>query len=77
MWLSMPAIMKGWIERVFTYGFAYGLTELVQFAGSHLVTSLFAPPVLNAATLELIAGHIADITTRWEWVGATADRRRA
>ncbi|NOU27042.1 MAG: NAD(P)H-dependent oxidoreductase [Polyangiaceae bacterium] len=24
-WFSMPAIMKGWIERVFAYGFAYGV----------------------------------------------------
>lgn len=23
-WFSMPAIMKGWIERVFAYGLAYG-----------------------------------------------------
>ena len=24
---NFPAMMRGWIERVFTYGFAYGLTE--------------------------------------------------
>ncbi|MEV6331195.1 NAD(P)H-dependent oxidoreductase [Streptomyces sp. NPDC051909] len=23
-WFTMPAILKGWIDRVFTYGFAYG-----------------------------------------------------
>lgn len=23
-WFGMPAIMKGWIDRVFSYGFAYG-----------------------------------------------------
>ncbi|MRX08210.1 flavodoxin family protein [Pseudoduganella sp. FT25W] len=26
-WFSMPAIMKGWVERVFTHGFAYGIGE--------------------------------------------------
>ncbi len=26
-WFSMPAILKGWIDRVFSYGFAYGLGE--------------------------------------------------
>jgi NAD(P)H dehydrogenase (quinone) len=26
-WFSMPAIMKGWVERVFTYGFGYGIGE--------------------------------------------------
>src|SRR5262249_52285019 len=26
-WFSMPAIMKGWIERVYAYGFAYGVGE--------------------------------------------------
>lgn len=25
-WLGFPAILKGWVERVFTYGFAYKLT---------------------------------------------------
>ena len=24
-WFSMPAIMKGWVDRVFAYGFAYGV----------------------------------------------------
>ncbi|KAH3767580.1 flavodoxin family protein [Pelomyxa schiedti] len=24
-WLSLPAIMKGWIDRVFTFGFAYAV----------------------------------------------------
>lgn len=24
LWYSVPAIMKGWIDRVLTYGFAYG-----------------------------------------------------
>lgn len=26
-WFSMPAILKGWVERVYTYGFAYGVGE--------------------------------------------------
>jgi NAD(P)H dehydrogenase (quinone) len=26
-WFSMPAIMKGWVERVFAYGFAYGVGD--------------------------------------------------
>lgn len=26
-WFSMPAIMKGWIERVYAFGFAYGVGE--------------------------------------------------
>jgi len=26
-WFSMPAIMKGWFERVYAYGFAYGYGE--------------------------------------------------
>ncbi|MGY3031717.1 NAD(P)H dehydrogenase (quinone) [Bradyrhizobium sp. USDA 4354] len=26
-WYSMPAILKGWVERVFAYGFAYGVGE--------------------------------------------------
>lgn len=26
-WMGFPAILKGWIDRVFTYGFAYSLNE--------------------------------------------------
>jgi NAD(P)H dehydrogenase (quinone) len=26
-WFSMPAILKGWVERVYSYGFAYGVGE--------------------------------------------------
>ncbi|MCX6302733.1 MAG: NAD(P)H-dependent oxidoreductase, partial [Bacteroidia bacterium] len=27
IWMHFPAIMKGWMERVFSYGFAYSLNE--------------------------------------------------
>jgi NAD(P)H dehydrogenase (quinone) len=26
-WFSMPAILKGWVDRVFSYGFCYGVGE--------------------------------------------------
>ena len=26
-WMSMPAILKGWVDRVYSYGFAYGVGE--------------------------------------------------
>lgn len=26
-WFSMPAILKGWVERVYAHGFAYGVGE--------------------------------------------------
>jgi NAD(P)H dehydrogenase (quinone) len=26
-WYSMPAILKGWVDRVYAYGFAYGIGE--------------------------------------------------
>jgi NAD(P)H dehydrogenase (quinone) len=26
-WFSMPAILKGWVDRVFAYGFAYGVGQ--------------------------------------------------
>jgi len=26
-WFSMPAILKGWVDRVYSYGFAYGVGE--------------------------------------------------
>eukprot|EP01029_Cantina_marsupialis_P028232 TRINITY_DN775893_c0_g1_i1.p1 TRINITY_DN775893_c0_g1~~TRINITY_DN775893_c0_g1_i1.p1 ORF type:complete len:262 (+),score=90.47 TRINITY_DN775893_c0_g1_i1:78-788(+) len=32
-WFSMPAIMKGWVDRVFARGFAYGSTGTPVLAG--------------------------------------------
>ena len=32
-WFSMPAILKGWIDRVFSYGLAYGLGEYSDTRG--------------------------------------------
>lgn len=26
-WFSMPAMLKGWVDRVFSFGFAYDMTE--------------------------------------------------
>ncbi len=30
-WFSMPAILKGWVDRVYAYGFAYGVGEHSDF----------------------------------------------
>ena len=27
MWMNLPAILRGWVERVFTYGFVYTMTR--------------------------------------------------
>ena len=40
--LTRRWVLAGAFGLVHGFGFAYGLTELLQFAGSHLVTSLFA-----------------------------------
>jgi len=33
IWMNFPAILKGWLERVFNYGFAYNLTEAGMLQG--------------------------------------------
>lgn len=43
-WWSMPALMKGWIERVFTGGWAYQYGQGVQDRGKEPLTGL-APSV--------------------------------
>ena len=37
-WGSMPALLKGWLERVFTYGYAYG--EQFSLAGKPVMMSV-------------------------------------
>jgi NAD(P)H dehydrogenase (quinone) len=33
MWMNFPAILRGWIERVFTYGFVYTMTREAWLQG--------------------------------------------
>jgi len=42
-WWSMPALMKGWIERVFTAGWAYQYGEGVQDRGKAALHGLLPP----------------------------------
>jgi NAD(P)H dehydrogenase (quinone) len=32
-WMNLPAILRGWVERVFTYGFVYTMTEEAWLKG--------------------------------------------
>lgn len=33
VWMNLPAIMRGWVERVFTYGFVYTMTREAWLRG--------------------------------------------
>jgi len=43
-WYSMPAILKGWFDRVFAYGFAYGETSLLSGKKAMLSLTTGGPP---------------------------------
>lgn len=42
-WFSMPGLMKGWIDRVFAYGFAYGRHGSLAGRSAMVVTSTGGP----------------------------------
>ncbi|GAB4516074.1 MAG: NAD(P)H-dependent oxidoreductase [Anaerolineae bacterium] len=42
-WYSFPAIMKGWVDRVLTYGFAYGMGRSLNRKRAMLVITTGGP----------------------------------
>jgi NAD(P)H dehydrogenase (quinone) len=65
-WFSMPAILKGWIDRVFVSGVAYGRSAMFErgkFVGKRAMVCLttgapieaFGPDSLNGEILSLLA----------------------
>lgn len=65
-WYSVPAIMKGWIDRVLSYGFAYGGGASLQGRRALLSLTTGGPehtyqPDMRG-TLDLLLKHITDGT---------------
>ena len=71
-WFSMPAIMKGWVDRVFANGFAYGQTDPARPGrscryGNGPLEGKRSMIVLTAANREPgmgprgVSGHIDDL----------------
>jgi len=71
-WFTMPAILKGWIDRVYAYGFAYGVGEHSdtrwgdrygegQFAGKRAMLSVTAGGWADHYGPRGINGNIDDL----------------
>ncbi|KAG7405092.1 Ribosyldihydronicotinamide dehydrogenase [Fusarium oxysporum f. sp. rapae] len=71
-WYTMPAILKGWVERVFSMGFAYGYGEHSDkhygdrygegvFAGKRAMLVVTAGGQKEHFSTRGIAGHIDDL----------------
>lgn len=56
-WFTMPAIMKGWVDRVFTNGFGYGSTRTWKRYGDGLLAGRRAMIVVTAGAG---APHLSD-----------------
>ncbi len=56
-WFTMPAIMKGWIDRVFTNGFGYGATHAWKRYGDGRLTGKRAMTVVTTGAAE---PHLSD-----------------
>ena len=57
-WTGLPAILKGYIDRVFSYGFAYRLTRVFKKA---------CLKANKLSSLILTENHTPNIAT-WEWI---------
>ncbi|NGO73431.1 NAD(P)H-dependent oxidoreductase [Streptomyces boncukensis] len=65
-WFSVPALLKGWIDRVFTYEFAHGPSVPPPYgegplAGKRALISVTAGARASAFSERGIHGHLADI----------------
>ena len=56
-WFSMPAIMKGWVDRVLTNGFGYGSSRDWQRYGNGRLAGKRAMAVVTAGAAE---SHLSD-----------------
>jgi NAD(P)H dehydrogenase (quinone) len=63
-WFSLPAILKGWVERVFVHGRIYGLGKFYdqgRFQGKKAMLSLTTGSPENTYTENGVAGNIDTI----------------
>ncbi|MBV8253295.1 MAG: NAD(P)H-dependent oxidoreductase [Chitinophaga sp.] len=63
-WFSMPAILKGWVDRVFTKGFGYGAGKRYgggKFLGKKGMLIVTAGSDTHSFSLNGINGHMDDL----------------
>jgi NAD(P)H dehydrogenase (quinone) len=67
-WFSMPAILKGWVDRVFTYGFGYGVGNVGRalygdgtLAGRRAMLSLTIGAGEPSFSARGVHGRLADL----------------
>ena len=67
-WFAMPAILKGWVDRVFTHGFGYGTGSVGRalygdgtLAGRRAMLSLTIGAEEPSFSARGVHGHLADV----------------
>jgi NAD(P)H dehydrogenase (quinone) len=65
-WFSMPAVMKGWVDRVFTYNFGYGGPHMPRYgdgtlAGKRAMLSLTVGARAEAFSARGIHGPLNEV----------------
>ncbi|MEZ0077204.1 NAD(P)H-dependent oxidoreductase [Planotetraspora sp. GP83] len=65
-WYTMPAILKGWVERVFTFNFAYGVGEHTDVSTRVRVRPRFEEALRTAREVKAHAPHCRVIFTVYE-----------
>ncbi|MBO6638215.1 MAG: NAD(P)H-dependent oxidoreductase [Roseitalea sp.] len=69
-WFSVPAILKGWVDRVFAAGYCYGggkIFETGGFAGKKAMLSLTTGGLPDRFTKDALYGDIHDIVRHIEY----------
>ncbi|GLY82449.1 NAD(P)H-dependent oxidoreductase [Actinoallomurus iriomotensis] len=67
-WFSMPAVLKGWVDRVFTHGFGYGVGTRGRalygdgtLAGRRAMVSLTIGAAERSFSARGVHGHLDDL----------------
>jgi NAD(P)H dehydrogenase (quinone) len=63
-WYAVPAIMKGWIDRVFAYGFAYGRGRKLDGKRAMLVMTTGGTPAPFTSNKQRVLSDMLDYLQR-------------
>ena len=63
-WYAVPALMKGWIDRVFTYGFAYGQGRKLEGKRAMLVMTTGGPVLPFTSNKQRVLSDMLDYLQR-------------
>lgn len=68
-WAGLPAILKGYVDRVFSYGFAYGPSKMLKGKKGFMISTFGTPKEMYDQTGMTVGLKVTSDTGIFEFVG--------